>query len=464
MTQNQIILNERRKPISLKPERILFYLKGEIIEAISEHQEVYYLFFYEYRFLTAVKGRRIKLRSYIEQAFKEGMVFEAPHPLINKLQSTHRDLQILSLQHLLNKLKLNYSPPEQAYILTLFESFFPKKQLFEAILAHYYEYRRNGQLTSAYQIFRILLDFAPKQSLVKSLANDVYFHKYAVMYKEAAPKILNADPIFAEKLFYAGREDEQYFQLLTAFLEQKSRWLDLLALFLSNHKLALSIDKYRYLTSLLEKHFNEEDSIFILEQLTEKYPSFLPIKHDLVNQYIKTNNTVKLLVLLCEQEIELSHSQLQILGNMLELHETEASLLEPELLKKILKKIMDLFPKKAEDLFKQAIISLLKTYELPFIMEWLKAFKQQAEALPIYAKIETMEKLSHSLDDMQTLGEFYFEFRQFNKAIECFSWEMELYPSETKPLQWLSKAYHELGQQQESEAYQQLCKNLQKWA
>ena len=75
-----------------------------------------------------------------------------------------------------------------------------------------------------------------------------------------------------------------------------------------------------------------------------------------------------------------------------------------------------------------------------------------------------MVKLNESLDDMQTLGEIYFELQQFEKAIECFSWEMELNPTKTKPLKWLAKAYHEMGQKQESEVYQQLCINIQKWA
>ena len=105
------------------------------------------MFFYKYRFLTAVKAKRIKLQSYIEHAFKQGMIFEAPHPLIDKLISNRHEFKNLSFKQLLNKLELHYTPQEQAYILTLFESFFPKKQLFEEILTHYYEYRRNGQLS-----------------------------------------------------------------------------------------------------------------------------------------------------------------------------------------------------------------------------------------------------------------------------------------------------------------------------
>ena len=75
-----------------------------------------------------------------------------------------------------------------------------------------------------------------------------------------------------------------------------------------------------------------------------------------------------------------------------------------------------------------------------------------------------MQTISDELDDMQTLGELYYEFRQMDKAIECFDWEMELKPADPKPLQWLAKIYREKGMNQESDIYRQLCVNLQKWA
>jgi uncharacterized protein HemY len=65
---------------------------------------------------------------------------------------------------------------------------------------------------------------------------------------------------------------------------------------------------------------------------------------------------------------------------------------------------------------------------------------------------------------MQTLGELYVEFGQYEKAIECFSWEMELKPTNTKPLQWLSKIYREMGMNHEADAFRELCIDIQKWA
>jgi tetratricopeptide (TPR) repeat protein len=422
------------------------------------------LFFYKYRFLTAVKAKRIKLQSYIEYAFKRGMTFEAPHPLIDNLISNQHEFQTLSFKQLLHKLELHYTPQEQAYILTLFESFFPKKHLFEKILAHYYEFRRNGQLSLGYQIIRILMDFAPKQSLVKSLNNDVHFHKYAELYDDNSAKVFKSDPIFAEKTFYAGREKEQYFQFLTAFLEKKSRWMDLIALFISNRTTSFSMDEYMYLTSLLEKHLNEEESMFILEQLTLQSPAFLPLKQDLFNHYMKVKSIRKILELLSDYEFQLSAAQLRDLGNILEQSNADAFPLEPHELKKVAETVINLFPEKTEKLINQSVKVLLRTQEPKDILAWLNSDLNVAASLPIVEKIVMMVKLSESLDDMQTLGEIYFEFQQFEKAVECFSWEMELNPSDINPLKWLSKTYHEMGQNQESEVYQQLSINMQKWA
>jgi tetratricopeptide (TPR) repeat protein len=130
----------------------------------------------------------------------------------------------------------------------------------------------------------------------------------------------------------------------------------------------------------------------------------------------------------------------------------------------ILNTVVSLFPERAEQLLTNSVSSLLKTNELPSIQKWLEPFKENHQTLKIFDKIDTMLKLNDDLDEMQTLGELYYEFKQFDKAIECFSWEMELEPTNPKPLHWLAKTYREMGMNYESDAYQQLCINVQKRA
>jgi len=130
------------------------------------------------------------------------------------------------------------------------------------------------------------------------------------------------------------------------------------------------------------------------------------------------------------------------------------------------KNVVDIsfFPEKAEMLLENTVIALLKTHEINFINEWLQPFKDNFKSLPIFKKTDTIQQLSNDLDQMQTLGELYYEFSQFEKAIECFSWEMELKPTDPKPIQWIAKLYRERGMIYEADTYRQLCIDIQKQA
>ena len=61
---------------------------------------------------------------------------------------------------------------------------------------------------------------------------------------------------------------------------------------------------------------------------------------------------------------------------------------------------------------------------------------------------------------MMELGQYYAEFHQYDEAIECFSWEMELNPDDPAPVSQLSKMYRHKGMTDEAAAYQQLFKQL----
>lgn len=464
MIQDQFILYDHQKPIKLKAERVSLYLQGEIIEAFSESNEVYYLFFYKYHFLTAAKATSLRRQSYIEYAFKKGFVFKNPHPFINVLLSSNHPCQIINIKQLLKKLEMVYTPQEEAFILTFFESFVPKKQLFNEIKSKFYEYRRNGQMFLGYRIIRILMDFAPKHSLIKPLANDMSFNKYAVLYNKKSEELFAKDLIFAEKTLYSQKENDQCFQKLVTHLEKESRWIDLIALFIYKLTLTPSVNDYSHLINLLEQHLNENEAVYILEKLSCQLPAFLPLQQDLFNKYVKAHKIEEVFNMLNNYDFKLSNSQVHTFGNMLEHLDSEGHSLQPQMLNTLLKPVINLFPEKEEKLLNLFVISLLKTHELAYIKELLKPFKENHENHQLFDKIDTMQKLSDTLDQMQTLGELYYEFRQMDKAIECFSWEMELKPTDPKPLQWLSKIYREIGMNHESDAYRQLCINLQKWA
>jgi hypothetical protein len=465
MNQGQILLMDQEKSIQLQAERAAFSLQGEIIEAYNEHKnEVYYLFFYKSQYLTTCKTKRLRRNSYIERAFKDGVVFDAPHPIINKLLTSDTPYKITTLKPLVKKLERLYSKHERALILTFFESFYPKKDLFHEISSIFYEYRRNGQMFLAYRIVRILHDFAPNQSLVKELMSNLMFNQYAELYHQVSEKLLEKDPIFAEKLLFAQREDFQRFHQLVQCYEKNSRSLEIISLYYDKLTATPSNDTYRPFLKLLHQTFNEHETLAILEKLSLKIPAYLPLQQELFNSYIRTHKMKEVFYLVNQQEFHLNKSESRTFGSILDDLDFEDEYIQPEMLRSLMKTVVKFFPDRVEDFLYKSVITLLNSHELAFVKEWLVPFQESCSHLQLFEKVDTMQKYNDDLDYMQTLGELYVEFKQLDKAIECFCWEMELKPNDPKPIQWLAKVYQDKGMNQEAEAFRKLCINLQKRA
>ncbi|TFJ92746.1 hypothetical protein [Lentibacillus salicampi] len=458
------IYGNSQKPIQVRAERIALYLGAGIIEAWNKKHEVYYVFFYKHDFLTAAKAKKLRRHSFIESAFKQGMVFDAPHPFINVLLSTNHPCRITRLDPLLKKLDKRYTPQEKAFILTFFESFISKKRLFHEIKSIFYVYRRNGQNLMAYQIVQILMDFAPNHDLVRQLRSDLNFKAYADMYQSQSDQILAKDLIFAEKRFYSKKENDHFFQQLMTLLNEQSRWIDMIGLYVGKLIKTPSEKYYDPLIKLLDKHLNEQQTMQILENLCRQSPHYIPLKQDLLKKYIKLNKLENVLNMVDPSDFNLDASQTEPIREMLEQLDLETRTLTSEQLQSLFKIVIDFHPKKAADLIHSYISTLLKTNDPVFVRELLKPFIEHRAVRPVYSKVDRLITFSDDLDQMQVLGELYYEFSQPEQAIECFSWEMELKPDDPTPLKWLSKVYHEMGMKQESKAYKQLLTNLQKRA
>ncbi|MBY0098568.1 hypothetical protein [Mesobacillus maritimus] len=465
MNQDRILLMDQEKCIQLQAERVTFYLQGEMIEAFNEaRNEVYYLFFYKSHYLTACKAKKLRRNSYIERAFKEGLVFDSPHPIINKLLSTDFPYKRTTFKSFLKKLEKLYSKHERALILTFFESFYPKKDLFHEISSIFYEYRRNGQMFLAYRIVRILHDFAPNHSLVKELMSSLVFNKYTELYNQVSEQLVEKDPIFAEKLLYAQRNETETFHQLVHCYEKDSRLLSLIALYSDKLKETPSNDTYKPFVKLLHQTFDEHETTAILEKLSLQVPAYLPIQQELFTSYLKAHKMKKVFYLVNQKEFHLNKSESRTFGSILDDLDFEDEFIHPEMLRALMNTVVKFFPDRVEDFLYKSVVTLLDTHELSYLKEWLAPFKEKYSHLQLFEKIDTMLTLNDDLDQMQTLGELYVEFKQLDKAIECFCWEMELKPNDPKPLQWLAKIYQDKGMDHEAEAFRQLCINLQKRA
>ncbi|SFB29036.1 hypothetical protein SAMN04488072_11372 [Lentibacillus halodurans] len=456
------IYGNKQKSFQLHAERMVLYLGAGIIEAWSKNHEAYYLFFYKHDFLTAVKAKKLRRCSFIASAFKQGMVFNAPHPFIDELLSANHPCRTTRFEPLLKKLDKHYTPQEKAFILTFFESFISKKQLFNEITSIFYTYRRNGQNFLGYRIVRILMDFAPGHSLVRQLSSDWSFREYADLYHHQSEKVLDKDLIFAEKVLSSEKDQDDCFHRLITLLDKQSRWIDMMALYGDKLIENPSENSYYPLLNLLNRHFDKEQTMCILENLYHQQPRFAPLKQDLLQIYIELNKIEQVLNILEDPDYYIEPPQTESIGGMLEQLDLASLSLQPEQLQTLFKLTIDWHPEKAEHLIHRYTAILLNTSEPGFIKELLKPFIEQRAVHPIYLKVDAMEKFSDNLDQMQVLGELYYEFSQPEQAIECFSWEMELKPEDPQPLKWLSKIYQELGMTNEADAYRKLFINLQK--
>ncbi|ALX48914.1 hypothetical protein [Lentibacillus amyloliquefaciens] len=458
------IYTSSQKPVELHAERVALYLGSGIIEAFSKHNETYYLFFYKHEFLTAAKAKKLKRHSFIASAFKQGMVFNAPHPFIDELLASRQPHRITRFDPLLKKLDKQHTPHEKAFILTFFESFISKKRLFNEIKSIFYSYRRNGQNFLAYKIVRVLMDFAPDHSLVKELSNDWNYRQYAKLYHDQSENVLDQDLIFAEKVFYDGKRGDDYFQRLTALLNDQSRWMEMIALYGERFIDNPSDGNYAFLKGQLDQKLDDEHMMNFLGALYEQQPRYAPLNHDLLQVYVDMNNIDDVLNIYVNNGVNVPVQDTESMRKMLEQLDLNSRSFSPEKLKSLFELTISLDAKVAEQLIHNYAAVLLETYNPSEIKEMLNPLIEYRAVHPVYQKMDALIKFNDDLDRMQQLGELYYEFRQYDEAIDCFSWETELKPDEPEPLKWLAKMYQKMGMEQESEAYRQLLVNQQKKA
>lgn len=459
---DQFLLYDKKQPIRLKITRMTVYAQSKIIEAFTENNEIYYLFFFKDNYLTARKATRLKLNSHIAKAFKNGIIFHHPHPLINTLYSSCSPLKFLSFDQLMKKLVTQYTPQEKALILTYLESFTPQKELFKHIQNIFYQYRRNGQLFEGYKIIQILLTFTPNHSWVKPLASSLAYKKYADLYKELSEDLFTKDLIFIEQSLFLQKENHQSFQQLVSILSNESRWIDLISLSIYKFSLTPSNDTYRDLLQLLEEHLENEEITDVLADLSLSVPNSPELHLDLIEKFFKLNKVEEAINLISEQNLELNTSQVRTLEGILENLNLDDSNVQIEKINYILLPLFKSEPKKLEKILRKCVTQLFKSKDIHYIKEWLTPLRDSQLSLPIIEIINKMKTLSEDPNQQQLLGEFYYQFNQFDKAIECFSWEMELNNTDPKPVQWLSKIYQHIGMKDEYKAYQQLYIEMKK--
>ncbi|WP_411954946.1 hypothetical protein ACKXGF_03960 [Alkalibacillus sp. S2W] len=455
------IYNHKQHPVTLNALRLTNYARAQIIEAIDSTQQFYYLFFYKGKFITAKTTSTLKRFSFTAKAFSYGHVHHAPHPFIKAFLSANPTMKMINNQQLLRKLNDKYSKHDQAYILTMFESFIKKQQLFDHLKSMFYEDRREGHLFSAYQTIQIMKDFTPNHSFVKSLINDRIFKKYFTMYQDQNEKLFQHDVIESEKIMF--NEPEHYFNYYMDHLKAEDRLIELTMIQYHQLKTAPTEAILKTFEKNFPKALSDEDLLKLYDELAS-FNSFNPLQNRLLKKCIEFGHLNQLSSIVLKHDLDLNAQDAKQLTEIITRQTDNNLTAHPQGLQRLLIKLIEFSPQEADRLLYPFVSNLLGQYNINELHNWLEPFRDLNPDSNVLAKFDRIYTLYNDLDHVQSLGELYFEFKQWDQALDCFSMASELRPDDSKPLKWLSKTYLEKGLKAESEVYQKMYVDLQKQA
>ncbi|MBD1382511.1 tetratricopeptide repeat protein [Metabacillus arenae] len=448
-----IISHGQTHQITIK--RMAIFHRMKIIEAISNKDEAYYLFFYKDQFITG-KNTKVKRNSLLHKAFNQGIVFNSPHPLIDVLLPVEQTYQLLTINQIYKVLLKKYSPQETALILSFFDAFVPKEKIIEVMKKFYYHFRRKGQYRFAYQILIILHNYDPNEKWAVELVNHIDFLKYKLIYDERGRELQAKDPLYTEILSFTKREKEPYFSHLEAVLTKESRWADLISLYIRES--TKSEQRYDQFLSLITKHFSKKDRIFLLQNNAAQMKQ---VPQELLDLLINTEQNEEAVNLLIEQPREnLAFSQVEQLTNLLDKDSLCIEKLHLENLCSYLTYVEN--EETIEKILQMMVPQLLKKFDLLYVHKWSQPLRKINRRIPILSMIQTMVVIQDDPDQQFYLGKLYHKLNQSKKAIECFNWEMELNPNDPEPVQWITKVYLELGMIEESNTYKKIYTSMQR--
>ncbi|MCD7034045.1 hypothetical protein LRR81_07325 [Metabacillus sp. GX 13764] len=446
------------KPKRWKAVQMAFHNRMKIIEALDEENEPAYLYFYLNKFLLA-KQTKPKEGSRLSYAFQHGITVEAPHPLIASCLEENPSLSVKTVKQVFKQMTKQYTPQKTAYLLTYFDSFLSAEKITEIIKKFFLDFRRNGQFRHAYQMVMVLLAMDPKNKWGQDMANQMNFQKYKMLYEGAPQSYMEKDPLYAEMQLFEKRTDSISLAALEAYYKGKGRWMDQLALYIDRIRNDQSGSDFDSYIKLVSAHYSADEKALLLWDSYKKAVKDPRLLQELLQAFLHQGRDEDAINLLSEQP-SLSPSQSLQLAELLEKDSLDYGQINLEQLQNCLIELQG--AEHQEKILRTLIPALLKTWELSAVHEWLKPIAAAHSKLPVLKQFQSMIAMQDDPEQQLSLGKLYFEYHLYQQAIECFSWEMELRPDDPAPVQWLMKAYRDIGQIEESKSYMALYTTMQK--
>ncbi|WP_067726240.1 tetratricopeptide repeat protein [Oceanobacillus damuensis] len=456
MSNCQFQIHSDKKNLTLTAEQLVFYKQSKVLEASDKNANHYYLIFYKNDFINGIKRNQIKLNSHVHQAFKNGIHFSGSHPLTTHLLKSQASLHCVSINQLYKTIQKSYPKIETALIISYFDSFTKAGSVEKLFKRTFYDFRRNGQNLTAYQLLKTSLNSGRDSKFVQDMMNDLQLQKYKTIYEDIK-NVYENDPINFEAISFDVLAQEDAFDLLIQLYSEQDRPLDELAIrtMRLNNKFSKS-----NLTAILQilSDFSMEDQILFLQSLKQTKA----VKEQLMNVIMSSGNANAIVEFLMNASItpQQEHTETTIQAFEKADKEVLSSAFD-----RSGKRLLELCNNEAHTLdrmVKPFVSAFLEDYQLNSILTWLNPFQAAGYHLPIERKLLKMAAMMEDPDQQFALGELYVQFQQLEKSIDCFKWEMEMHPEDRKPVTYLSKVYHQLGNKEEAAAYQQLLIQMNK--
>lgn len=453
----EISIKEKKKLLKGKVMQAVVFSRCMLVKVQTLLNENYYLMYYKNSLIYGEKLEKVEEGSFIDQAFKTGIVLPENHPLLSAILP-NETATIPHKNKLFSHLQQQYSLQEVAYIATTLDSYFSKEYLTKVIYKIFFHYRRNGNFSKAFQIIQILTDFAPDLDSAREIKNSLDFYSNKNFYQSSPLlTIQQKDPLFVESYCFQHRFQSNERQILEDALRKRDAFLEILLLWIERVEELSKTDEIETYTDIALQYIPIEKWVLTLMYVKINPFQALPYTKSMIDNMLQENRyeTAFLYVLnfldaLPPTYDDILHTLWQHVDSAFMAAHIDTFMLVIQRL------LLEEDTNQSEQKLTQLIFKLLETYDLQAVHKTLLPIQKSVPHSPIMKKINKMITLLQDPDHMMELGHYYAEFKQYDEAIECFSWEMELHPNDPIPVSQLSKMYRNKGMIDEASAYQQL--------
>ncbi|MEH7072952.1 tetratricopeptide repeat protein [Neobacillus drentensis] len=456
MMPTEISIKDKKHTVKGNAIRTAVFARSKVIVVSTADLESYYLIFYKNSLIFGGKLDHVEEGTFINKAIHEGIVIETPHPILRAL-IPENIVTIPNKSTLLSQLQLQYSPQEIVYILTTLDSFIEREQLIKIIDKIYFHLRRNGKFLKSFQVLQLLVKFAPELKSAQERLASHEFASYHHFYDSSSlTAILTKDPLYVEMHCFQNRTNSDERVLLADILSKQDDLIALLLWLENVEKLGETPSIVTY-TSMALRFVTMEEWILILAQLNINPFQALPDSKSTIKKMLQAGNYEKAAFCLLNFIDDLPASYNALLQLIWEQSDPTFAIAHFDQFVKLLQHLPhEEKTKQMEQKVFQFAEILLKEHDLKTVHGRLMPIQKIIPGLDAFRKISEMVSMVENPDRMMELGDYYAEFKQFDQAIECFYWEMELQPQNPSPVRKISKMYQSKGMVQEAAAYQKV--------